>query len=413
MADPDKSVLLIANHPPAFGGISTHVKYLAPFLAERGWRVVVVALSHNATWPDLPEMESVSEGYAVYRPSAHSRRRATRNPRNWVRNLPLRSQLARRRFRTFLRYTTQACYLKQLCRRHDVGVIAAYHVLSAGLMGAWLKRSLGISLVTTVFGELYRKTESYREVIDDVRLVVDKSDALLSCSRHCADSFRVLGLSPVVEPVLYGIDTQRFSPTVDGGALRRQLGIPVEARVVTYFARMVPDMGLGTVLTAAPGLLEQLPGLHFLIAGAAGELTPAAQALAERFSGRIHVHADVSDSQVPQCYAAGDLTVVPSTNARACLGLAIAESMATGRPVVATRMGGHVEVITEGKTGTFVPPEDPEALTAAVASLLGTPDRLHDMGEHAREDAVKRFDQGATNRRMEEILLSVLPSRRP
>ncbi|RMF83212.1 MAG: glycosyltransferase, partial [Nitrospirae bacterium] len=67
------------------------------------------------------------------------------------------------------------------------------------------------------------------------------------------------------------------------------------------------------------------------------------------------------------------------------------EAMATGLPVVATRVGGNPELVAEGETGLLVPPGDPEALGAALASLAADGERRRRFGAAARVRAVERF----------------------
>jgi glycosyltransferase involved in cell wall biosynthesis len=80
-----------------------------------------------------------------------------------------------------------------------------------------------------------------------------------------------------------------------------------------------------------------------------------------------------------------DLVVVPSLTEG--MSNALLEAMAMARPVVATAMGGNVDVIEDGATGVLVPPRDPEALAEALLRLLGDPDRARRLGAAARERA--------------------------
>jgi glycosyltransferase involved in cell wall biosynthesis len=66
--------------------------------------------------------------------------------------------------------------------------------------------------------------------------------------------------------------------------------------------------------------------------------------------------------------------------------------MATGLPVVATRVGGNPEVVAEGQTGLLVPPADPAALAAALLELWRDPDRRRAMGRAGRARVEACFD---------------------
>jgi phosphatidylinositol alpha-1,6-mannosyltransferase len=221
----------------------------------------------------------------------------------------------------------------------------------------------------------------------------------------------VLGLPDDVGVLYYGVDTRRYRPFSAGESLaaRTGLGIRADDRVVLYVARMVEEMGLGDLLSAVPDLLAREPRTRVLVAGATGSLTPRAHALAAGLpAGRLSVHESVPDDVLPQLYAAADVVAAPSNNERACLGLAIAEAMATERPVVACAVGGTAEVVVDGETGTLVPPNAPEALAKALLTYLENPKLAARHGAAGRSRAVDLFDVEAANARVEELFLAVM-----
>jgi glycosyltransferase involved in cell wall biosynthesis len=78
--------------------------------------------------------------------------------------------------------------------------------------------------------------------------------------------------------------------------------------------------------------------------------------------------------------------------------------MATGKPVVACRVGGTLEVLQEGVTGVVVPPNDPLTLASALLDLLDKPARRRAMGLSGRARALAGFDKRIANERFEVIL---------
>lgn len=84
-----------------------------------------------------------------------------------------------------------------------------------------------------------------------------------------------------------------------------------------------------------------------------------------------------------------DLFVLPSV--KEGLPYAIMEAMAAGLPIVASRVGGIPDLITDGESGVLLPPGDPAALAAALGALLEGPERRHNLGDAARRDAERRF----------------------
>ena len=107
------------------------------------------------------------------------------------------------------------------------------------------------------------------------------------------------------------------------------------------------------------------------------------------FTGRV--------PDVRPFYHACDVFVMASTphgaggKAGEGFGMAYVEAGACGKPAVASASGGGGEIVVDGETGYVVDPEDAPALEAALASLLGDPERARALGESARE-RVLRFD---------------------
>jgi glycosyltransferase involved in cell wall biosynthesis len=88
-------------------------------------------------------------------------------------------------------------------------------------------------------------------------------------------------------------------------------------------------------------------------------------------------------------------------------GLALIEAMAAGSAVVSTRVGGCAEIVTDGKTGLLVPPEDPEALAAACLRLLADPQLAARLGQAAREDVRSRFSPNIVAREVAAFLAPI------
>jgi glycosyltransferase involved in cell wall biosynthesis len=309
--------------------------------------------------------------------------------------------------RLFLGCLALSAFARDLVRRYDLQVIGAYHLLAAGLASAWVAEELGLPLVTTVFGEIHAEPDRYRRRRAEVEYILESSRRVLSPSQHCAASLRLLGL-PSAEVVYYGIDTSRFRPGLDGSGIRRRLGLAEGDFVVLFVARMVREMGLHVLLASIPEAVREARNVRFIIAGTIGELKDDAQSAASRYPGQVFVFPNVSPEELPLLYAAASIAVTPSINQRACLGLAVAEAMASGKPVIVSRVGGGPELLTEGETGLLVAPNDPAALAQAIVGLARQPERLDRMGQLGRDRATRDFDARVTSRKMEEIFLEAL-----
>lgn len=99
--------------------------------------------------------------------------------------------------------------------------------------------------------------------------------------------------------------------------------------------------------------------------------------------------------------AAFDIIVAPSVNE--AFSLALVEAMAAGCAVIASRVGGMAEIVEDGVNGLLVPPNDEEALAAALTKLLGNDELRSRLGHAARLSAIARFEREQVIDRIERL----------
>lgn len=196
---------------------------------------------------------------------------------------------------------------------------------------------------------------------------------------------RAVAISPAVGKRLIegGVDEARvrvISSAVDPAALRPHagreatrtaLGAPADAIVLLAPAALVPRKGLDVALEALARLEGRGRRLLLWIAGE-GEARGALEAQSRRLSLEARVRFLGRREDVGDLLAGCDLVVLPSRAEG--LGVAALEAMAAGRAVVASDVGGLGETVVHERTGLLVPPDDPEALAAALARLADDPE---------------------------------------
>lgn len=183
-----------------------------------------------------------------------------------------------------------------------------------------------------------------------------------------------------------GIDVERFRFNADTRReLRDELGVRDQSLVLGAIGHFGPEKGLDMVIEACKKLSGEI---RLVIAGGGNaeqqeRLTELAKPLGERVT-LLGFRRDVN-----RWFSAFDVFVhAPRLEA---FGLVVAEAMAAGLPVVATRTGGVPEIVVDGETGTLVEPESPDALAAAIAKLVDSADRRREWGDRGREVAQDRF----------------------
>lgn len=192
-----------------------------------------------------------------------------------------------------------------------------------------------------------------------------------------------------------GVDLSRFGP-----ATARTPGTTVGT-----LANLRPEKGIRELVEAAALIRRRIPQVTFSIWGE-GPLRPTLEARirALHLTDTVHLRGSTREpeSALRQC----DLFVLASLS-EACSNVLL-EAMATGLPVVATRIGGNPGLIEDGRSGLLVPAGDPGALADTIVRLLETPDLASRLGAGARNRALSEFGMDRMLERMEQLYRHVL-----
>ena len=184
------------------------------------------------------------------------------------------------------------------------------------------------------------------------------------------------------------VDLERFRPGLDARRPQAKLGLEGK-RVVAFTGRLVPHKGVDVLLRA----LGELPNdVHVVIVGNGPRLVDL-RGIARRIgvADRVHFCASVTDDELPSYLAAADVFAFPSQNRLEGFGLAVAEAMACGLPVVTSDMPGVREVIDDGVQGLLVEPLLAEDLAAKIRILLDDRARARAMGAAGRRRVEERY----------------------
>ncbi len=172
--------------------------------------------------------------------------------------------------------------------------------------------------------------------------------------------------------------------------------------VVGFVGRIEPRKGPLDLVRAAPAIRALAPDARIVLVGDDPYDSAPDYAREVRASPAVEHIPWVPDGAAVMRHL--DVLVAPSRQEP--FGTVLAEAMAAGTPVVATRVGGLAEVVVDGVTGRLVSPGRPQELAAAVLEVLAARER---MGAAAREHA-QRFGADAYADRVEAILLAAAPT---
>jgi glycosyltransferase involved in cell wall biosynthesis len=199
---------------------------------------------------------------------------------------------------------------------------------------------------------------------------------------------------PVVQ-IYNGVDTEVFRPGTTGAEVRRELGCPPDAPLVGCVGRLDPIKDHETLLRAFDELRRRFPAAQLVCVGDGAE-----RARLTRLAGP-GVHLLGTRTDTPRLLQAMDVFALASRNEG--ISNTILEAMATGLPVVASRVGGNPELVVDGGTGRLFQAGDVDALAAALAEYLGDPALRAAHGEAGRDRCLERFSVDAMVRAYEDV----------
>ncbi|MEI6073637.1 MAG: glycosyltransferase family 4 protein [Verrucomicrobiae bacterium] len=178
-----------------------------------------------------------------------------------------------------------------------------------------------------------------------------------------------------------GVDLKEFHPGVDGRGFRAEFSIPEDAPVFGLVAMVRSEKGHRHFVNAATKVLEKIPGARFVIAG------DGSDEQVEKLRRKIRKEFPHDPppvlfvgyrDDVPEIMAAIDVLVVPSL--KEAQSIVIPQAFATGKPVIASDVGGIPELVKHGENGLLVQPGDERGLADAMARLAESPDLRRRLG---------------------------------
>ena len=287
---------------------------------------------------------------------------------------------------------------RPLVRRLDEVDVVHAHMFGSNVWGTLLGRLKRVPVVVAHEHTWSFQGQPLRRLLDR-ELVGRFADAFIAVAEEDRRKMiEVEGVDP---------DTIRLIPNGipdpepgDGGAVRRELGIPEDAPVIGVVCELRAQKGLEVLFAAAAQVRQELPELRVLVAGDG----PEREGLEEE-ARRLDLDGTVRllgiRRDVPALLDALDVAVLSSDYEGS--PLSVMEYMAAGKPVVSTRVGGVPELVEDGVHGLLVEPRDPDALAAAIGRLLHDPAEARRLGEQGRERQQRELSLDAMVRKIEDL----------
>ncbi len=373
-----KILLLNSEYPPVGGGAGHASAYLARHLAGMGHEVLLL----TARFAHLPRHEQ-RQGVQIVRLPA------------------LRRRLDRSTALEQLAYLgSAALHSMGLVRRFRPDVSLAFFGLPAGGVAWWLRKLYRLPYVVSLRGgdvpgfRPYDFRLYHRLAAPFLRLIWHQAGAVVANSRGLRELALAFDRGVEIAIIPNGVEITEFCAAPRAWSPARILSV----------GRVVYQKGFDLGLRALGGLKEL--DWQWYIAGD-GPQAPALQEMARRYGirERVHMLGWQSTAQLKEQYAGANLFLFPSRHEG--MPNAVLEAMASGLPILASRIAGNEELVQDGVSGVLVPAEDVAALQEALRRLLVQEAMRKQMGAAARQRVEAHYSWQSVARQYAQLLESV------
>jgi glycosyltransferase involved in cell wall biosynthesis len=352
--------------PLRIGGTETFARELSKQLAERGWQSVLCFLSEPT--PEVRQfLEAPNTSFAVLENSTDGARDARRN-------------------------------LAAIMSRHRPEILHLHYVSFLNFY-SWRARMQSAKQV--FFTDHHSRPAGYVQSRAALwkraaaRVINQPLDKVICVSNYGYDCMTKFGLLPKdrFQMIYNGVDLSRVNlDPLLGAKFRERYSIPAERAIVTQVSWMIPEKGIADFLETARLVLEQNRNVQFVLVGdGVNREHYARDAAAMGLSDHITWTGMIDDPFGEGVFLATDV-VCQFSRWEEVFGWMIAEGMAHGKPVVATRVGGIPELITDEVNGYLVGRGDALAMSDRILKLLADSALRERLGAAGREVVARKFD---------------------
>ncbi len=340
------------------GGMNVYVREVAAELGELG---IAVDVFTRRSDPDTPRVEEFAPGARLIQIDAGPPRRIEKEEMIGL-------------TRQFAEGVMTFCDVEEL----TYDLIHSHYWLSAEA-GEPIADRWGVPHVAMfhTLGDVKLRAraseEEPEERLESERRIVHRLDRIVAATRHEQQLLRQIYRVPAerITVIPLGVNLDRFAPG-DRATARETLGIGEEERILLAIGRIQPLKGLDILIRSLAEVTDRKDISLWIIGGddRAEDEIARLRALAEEVgvASMVRFVGPVEHEALPDYYNAADIVVMPSFYES--FGLVAVEAMASGVPVVASRVGGLSSTVSDGRTGYLIPWRCPEPFAEKIELLL-------------------------------------------
>lgn len=288
------------------------------------------------------------------------------------------------------------------------------HTSKAGALGRLAAYLAGVPIIIHtphghVFHSYYGTTTTNIFVFAEkiLSFMTDKIAALTNRER---DEHLEAGIASIEKYVIIhsGAMLERLmNMSVDAGAGRGEFGIAQDSNVIGVVGRLVPIKGHKYLVSAAKRIIREFRNTVFVFVGD-GYLRSRLERQAESIGVRKNIIFTGWRKDAVEILDLFDILVLPSLNEG--MGKVLVEGMALGKPIVASNVGGIIDLVRNGENGILIPPGDSDALGEAILQLLKDKNLSEKLGKNGKAMVYPEFDASVMVKEIDDLYESLLIS---
>lgn len=293
--------------------------------------------------------------------------------------------------------------LYKLIKQKNIHILRTHKYRSNfyGRPAGWLA---GVPVIISSEHNIYRDKEfrlSRRVINGMLSRITDKMIAVSDAIGK--DMVKYDGIDPSrVMVIRNGVDTEKFNGMEETDMIRKEFSLGQEDIILGFTGRLVINKGLKYLIDAAALLKKEVDNFKILIIGK-GSLLDELKAMAKKNNVLDKVIFTGERRDIPALLSCLDIYVMSSI--KEGLPNALLEAMASGRPIVATKVGGIPEVIQHGISGQLVPPGDAGSLAKAIKLLISNSSMAKKNGTCSERSSEKRLQYRSNRPEVADTLL--------
>lgn len=291
-------------------------------------------------------------------------------------------------------FLSELLYAIRIIINEDIDIIHSQFIMPSSLIGGLCRKIFKIPNISTLHSSevtLLQKLPLKNKV---AKYILDSSDGFTSVSSHRANEFLKIvypdtniKVDDMIKIIPMGVDSSSFKQYKDKLKLRETYMID-SMHVVLFVGRLVEVKGCEYLIRSFSNVVEKISDIQLLIVGS-GSLEPKLKRIVADLNLEEYIRfvGPVNRDKISDFYSLSDIVVFPSivesSGFEEGIPVVVLEALMSGKPVIATKTKGVMEVIVDGYNGLLVAQKDPDQIAEAIVTLLNNTELTEVLSEHA------------------------------